>query len=171
MKSRLSDLTRRSLRASATLTTTSRLSADAWLAAAALTLWSAYAIYHSRFGTGLFAIRDDEDVAEVMGVPTYRFKLAAFAISCALAGLAGGIHAIFVSYVTVAETFSIALAVNVVLMSALGGTRHWLGPATGAVVVTAGSVASTVNVHRKSAASALPARSLTPLVPLFTVAV
>ncbi len=106
------------------------------LAAAALTLWIAYAVYHSRFGTGLFAIHDDEDVAEVMGVPTYRFKLAAFAISCALAGLAGGIHAVFVSYVTVAETFSIALAVNVVLMSALGGTRHWLGPAVGAVVIT-----------------------------------
>jgi len=106
------------------------------LAAAALTLWTAYAIYHSRFGTGLFAIHDDEDVAEVMGVPTYRFKLAAFAISCALAGLAGGVHAVFVSYVTVAETFSIALAVNVVLMAALGGTRHWLGPAVGAVAIT-----------------------------------
>jgi branched-chain amino acid transport system permease protein len=106
------------------------------LIAAALTLWTAYAMYHSRFGTGLFAIHDDEDVAEVMGVPTYRFKLAAFAISCALAGLAGGIHAVFVSYVTVAETFSIALAVNVVLMSALGGTRHWLGPAVGAVAIT-----------------------------------
>jgi branched-chain amino acid transport system permease protein len=72
-----------------------------------------------------------------MGVPTYRFKLAAFAISCALAGLAGGIHAVFVSYVTVAETFSIALAVNVVLMAALGGTRHWLGPAVGAMAITA----------------------------------
>jgi branched-chain amino acid transport system permease protein len=106
------------------------------LAAAALTLWTAYAMYHSRFGTGLFAIHDDEDVAEVMGVPTYRFKLAAFAISCALAGLAGGVHAVFVSYVTVAETFSIALAVNVVLMAALGGTRHWLGPAVGAVAIT-----------------------------------
>ena len=106
------------------------------LAAAALTLWTAYAMYHSRFGTGLLAIHDDEDVAEVMGVPTYRFKLAAFAISCALAGLAGGIHAVFVSYVTVAETFSIALAVNVVLMAALGGTRHWLGPAVGAVAIT-----------------------------------
>ena len=35
-----------------------------------------------------------------------------------------------------AETFSIARAVNVVLMSALGGTRHWLGPAVGAVVIT-----------------------------------
>jgi branched-chain amino acid transport system permease protein len=106
------------------------------LAGAALTLWTAHAMYHSRFGTGLFAIHGDEDVAEVMGVPTYRFKLAAFAISCALAGLAGGIHAVFVSYVTVAETFSIALAVNVVLMSALGGTRHWLGPAVGAVAIT-----------------------------------
>lgn len=106
------------------------------LAAAALTLWIAYAVYHARFGTGLFAIHDDEDVAEVMGVPTFRFKLAAFALSCALAGLAGGIHAVFVSYVTVAETFSIALAVNVVLMSALGGTRHWLGPAVGAVAIT-----------------------------------
>jgi branched-chain amino acid transport system permease protein len=106
------------------------------LAAAVLSLWTGYAIYHARFGTGLFAIRDDEDVAEVMGVPTLRFKLAAFSLSCALAGLAGGIHAVFVSYVTVAETFSIALAVNVVLMSALGGTRHWLGPAVGAIAIT-----------------------------------
>jgi ABC-type branched-subunit amino acid transport system ATPase component/ABC-type branched-subunit amino acid transport system permease subunit len=106
------------------------------LAAAAAALWVAYAVYHARFGTGLFAIRDDEDVAEVMGVPTFRFKLAAFSLSCALAGLAGGIHAVFVSYVTVAETFSIALAVNVVLMSALGGTRHWLGPAVGAIAIT-----------------------------------
>jgi branched-chain amino acid transport system permease protein len=106
------------------------------LGIAVATLWIAHAVFYSRFGTGLFAIHDDEDVAEVMGVPTYRFKLAAFGLSCGLAGLAGGIHAVFVSYVTVAETFSIALAVNVVLMSALGGTRHWLGPAVGAVVIT-----------------------------------
>ena len=106
------------------------------LGIAVATLWIAHAVFFSRFGTGLFAIHDDEDVAEVMGVPTYRFKLAAFGLSCALAGLAGGIHAVFVSYVTVAETFSIALAVNVVLMSALGGTRHWLGPAIGAIVIT-----------------------------------
>jgi branched-chain amino acid transport system permease protein len=106
------------------------------LAIAVATLWIAHAVFYSRFGTGLFAIHDDEDVAEVMGVPTYRFKLAAFGLSCGLAGLAGGIHAVFVSYVTVAETFSIALAVNVVLMSALGGTRHWLGPAIGAIVIT-----------------------------------
>jgi branched-chain amino acid transport system permease protein len=106
------------------------------LIAAAATLLISYWIYASRFGIGLFAIHDDEDVAEVMGVPTYRFKLYALAISCSLAGLAGGIHAVFVSYVTVSETFSITVPLSVVLMSILGGSRHWIGPAVGAVLIT-----------------------------------
>lgn len=106
------------------------------LAAAVMTLLISYWIYASKFGTGLFAIHDDEDVAEVMGVPTYRFKLYALAISCGLAGLAGGIHAVFISYVTVSETFSITVPLSVVLMSILGGSRHWIGPAVGAVFIT-----------------------------------
>src|SRR3546814_2035847 len=71
-----------------------------------------------------------------MGVPTFRYKLLAFGISCALAGLAGGIHALFVSYVTAGETFTIVVPLTVVLMSVLGGTRHWAGPAVGAVAIT-----------------------------------
>ena len=106
------------------------------LAAAVLTLLIAHQIYVSRLGLGLFAIHDDEDVAEVMGVPTYRYKLLAFSVSCALAGLAGGIHALFVSYVTAGETFTIVVPLTVVLMSVLGGTRHWAGPAVGAVFIT-----------------------------------
>jgi len=106
------------------------------LVLALATVAIAYAVYHSRFGTGLFAIHDDEAVAEVMGVPTYRFKLAAFALSCALAGVAGGIYGVFVSYVTVGETFSGFVALYVILMAALGGTRHWLGPALGAAALT-----------------------------------
>src|SRR5207253_1860608 len=107
------------------------------LAAAIVTLAVAYQVQYSPLGRGLFAIHDDEDVAEVLGVPTYRYKLAALAISCALAGVAGGIHALFVSYVTVGETFSIVVPLSVVLMSVLGGTRHWLGPAIGAALITA----------------------------------
>ena len=106
------------------------------LALAVATVWIAYTVCHSRFGTGLFAIHDDEEVAEVMGVPTYRFKLAAFALSCALAGVAGGIYALFVSYVTVGETFAGWTALYVILMAALGGTRHWFGPALGAAALT-----------------------------------
>jgi len=73
------------------------------LALALATLWIAREIQRSRLGTGLFAIHDDEDVAEVLGVPTYRYKLAAFGLSCGLAGVAGGIQAMFISYVTVGE--------------------------------------------------------------------
>jgi ABC-type branched-subunit amino acid transport system ATPase component/ABC-type branched-subunit amino acid transport system permease subunit len=107
------------------------------LATAVLTLVIARWIYGAKLGTGLFAIRDDEDVAEVMGVPTFRYKMIAFAVSCALAGVAGGLHALFVSYVTVGETFSIVVPLTVVLMSVLGGTRHWAGPAVGATLITA----------------------------------
>ncbi|MEY3871186.1 MAG: hypothetical protein RLZZ296_181 [Pseudomonadota bacterium] len=106
------------------------------LAAAVLTLLIAYKVQSSKLGTGLFAIHDDEDVAEVMGVPTFRYKLLAFGLSSALAGLAGGIHALFVSYVTAGETFTIVVPLTVVLMSVLGGTRHWAGPAVGATVIT-----------------------------------
>ncbi len=100
------------------------------------TVWIAYAIWRAKLGSGLFAIHDDEDVAEVMGVPTFRYKLVALGVSCALAGIAGGIHAMFISYVTVGETFSIIVPLTVVLMAVLGGTRHWLGPALGATAIT-----------------------------------
>jgi branched-chain amino acid transport system permease protein len=106
------------------------------LIAATATVLIAWAVYASRFGLGLFAIHDDEDAAEVMGVPTYGFKIAAFGLSCALAGIAGGIHAMFISYVTAGEVFSITVPLTVVLMSVLGGTRHWAGPAIGATIIT-----------------------------------
>jgi ABC-type branched-subunit amino acid transport system ATPase component/ABC-type branched-subunit amino acid transport system permease subunit len=107
------------------------------LAIAIASMAAAWAVRRARLGRGLFAIADDEDVAEVLGVPTFGYKLAAFALSCFLAGVAGGIHAVFVGYVTVAETFSITVPLYVVLMSVLGGARHWFGPAIGAAAVTA----------------------------------
>ena len=100
------------------------------------TIGIAYAITRARLGFGLFAIHDDEDAAEVVGVPTYRYKLVAFGVSCALAGVAGGIQALFVSYVTANGTFNITVPLTVVLMSVLGGTRSWGGPAIGATAIT-----------------------------------
>ncbi len=103
---------------------------------ALVTVWSAYAIYHSRWGMGLFAIRGDEDVAEVLGVPTYRYKLFAFGLSCFFAGLAGGLHAMFLTYVTVGESFSLLVAMDAILMSMFGGMTHWFGPSVGAGLLT-----------------------------------
>ncbi|MBP7566645.1 MAG: branched-chain amino acid ABC transporter ATP-binding protein/permease [Burkholderiaceae bacterium] len=127
------------------------------LAGAIATLVIAWRIQAGRLGLGLFAIHDDEDVAEVMGVPTYRYKLLAFGISCALAGLAGGIHALFVSYVTAGETFNITVPLTVVLMSVLGGTRHWAGPAVGAVVITCLMYAFTAGDHAVAGKAAVGA--------------
>jgi branched-chain amino acid transport system permease protein len=113
------------------------------LALAVATLVVAYVVAKARLGLGLFAIHDDEDAAEVMGVPTYGYKLVAFGLACAFAGLAGGIQALFVQYVTAPSTFNITVPLTVVLMSVLGGTRHWAGPAIGATVITILLYAST----------------------------
>jgi branched-chain amino acid transport system permease protein len=100
-----------------------------------LAVGGAYAIQHSRFGWGLFSIRDDEGVAEGLGVPTFRFKMAAIAVTGFLAGISGSVHSLQIGYVTVEDVFSLNLALFVILMSILGGRNHWLGPVVGAVFV------------------------------------
>ena len=100
------------------------------------TLGIAWAVSHSRLGLGLYAISDDEDAAEVKGVPTLRFKMIAFALSSGIAGAVGGVHSIYVGFLTVGETFGIAVPLGVILMSVLGGSRHWFGPTIGATLIT-----------------------------------
>ncbi len=97
----------------------------------------AWLTQYAKLGCGLFAISDDEDVAEILGVPTFGYKLIAIAMSSGIAGVMGAVHAIFISYVTVGETFSITVPLYILLMAVLGGARHWLGPAVGAIFVTA----------------------------------
>jgi branched-chain amino acid transport system permease protein len=103
--------------------------------AAVIAVAIAYAIQHSRFGRGLFAIKDDEDVAEALGAPTFRYKMLAFAISGFLAGAAGGMNSLQVSYLTTDTTFNFIVPLFVILMSTLGGRSHWLGPVVGAVLI------------------------------------
>jgi len=102
----------------------------------AATLAIAWKVAHSRLGMGLFAIHDDEDVAEAKGVPTFRYKMAAFALSAGIAGAVGGIHAMYVGFLMVGGTFELTVPLYVVLMSVLGGSRHWFGPTVGAAVIT-----------------------------------
>lgn len=102
---------------------------------AVVALAVAFSIQYSRFGRGLFGIRDDEDVAEALGAPTFRFKMAAFGISGFLAGAAGGMNSLQVSYLTIDTTFNFIVPLFVILMCTLGGRQHWLGPVIGAVLI------------------------------------
>jgi branched-chain amino acid transport system permease protein len=105
------------------------------LIVATLAVLAAQVLHHSRLGWGLFAIRDDEAVAENLGVPTFRFKMMALGISAFLASLSGAVHSLQISYVTIEDVFNIRVPLLVILMSILGGTRHWMGPVVGALVV------------------------------------
>lgn len=92
-------------------------------------------IQRSRFGLGLAGIRDDEEAAEGLGVPTFRYKMAILTLSSAIAGLSGALHALQIGYVTADDVFNIRVPLFVILMSILGGTRHWMGPVVGAAVI------------------------------------
>ena len=106
------------------------------LVLAVICVWVARRLLQSRAGLGLLAIHDDEDVTEVHGVATFGLKMQAFALSSFFAGLMGAVHALYVSYVTVGETFNITVPLTVVLMSVLGGSRHWAGPMLGGILIT-----------------------------------
>lgn len=102
---------------------------------AVLVLIIAFAIQHSRFGAGLFAIQDDEKVAEAVGVPTFRYKLAILVISGTIAAVGGALHAVQVYFISPAEVFTLRIPVYVILMSLVGGRRQWFGPLLGAFLI------------------------------------
>lgn len=105
------------------------------LVVATLAVVAAQVVQRSRLGWGLYAIRDDEDVAETLGVPTFRYKMIALGLSTLIAGISGAVHSLQIGYVTIEDVFNIRVPLMVILMSILGGTRHWAGPVLGAVVV------------------------------------
>lgn len=105
------------------------------LVLALITVATAGWVQRSRFGRGLFAIRDDEPAAEAMGVPTFRYKTTVLVLSGFLAGASGGLHAVQINYITGSSVFSLQVPLYVIIMSVLGGTGHWAGPVVGATLV------------------------------------
>ncbi len=85
----------------------------------------------SKFGLGLLAIREDEDAAEVMGVPTTLFKSMAFALSAFFPGLVGGLFFFRNSSVQPGEAFPLHISVESIVMVMLGGQGTVFGPLLG----------------------------------------
>lgn len=95
-----------------------------------------YWIARSRFGYGLVAIRENEEAAASMGVDTTRYKIFAYAISGAIAAVAGGIHAYWITFIDPVSAFDIGLNVKMIIMAMFGGAGSILGPVVGAFVLT-----------------------------------
>lgn len=105
----------------------------ALLLLAALVTW--WFVDRSRFGAGLKAIREDEDKAEALGVPTTAYKVAVLALSAGFTSVAGALYGIWFGNLDPVFIFSVILGVNMVLMALLGGVRHLYGPLVGALIV------------------------------------
>jgi branched-chain amino acid transport system permease protein len=93
-----------------------------------------YRIIHSPFGQILCAIRDNETRATSLGYDTDRFKLIAFVLSAAVAGVAGAMKALVFQLVSLNDV-SLHTSTEVVLMTLLGGLGTVWGPVVGAALV------------------------------------
>ncbi len=88
----------------------------------------------SRVGRAWVAIREDEDAAEIMGVPTFKFKLWAFVIGAGIGGLSGALYAGQVGYVNPAN-FNVINSVLFLCAVVLGGQGNKLGVILGAFII------------------------------------
>lgn len=93
-----------------------------------------YRVVHSPFGQVLKAIRDNEPRAISLGYQVERYKLIAFVISAALAGLAGSVKSLVFQLASLADVHWHTSG-EVVLMTLLGGVGTIFGPAVGAFLV------------------------------------
>jgi branched-chain amino acid transport system permease protein len=95
-----------------------------------------YRVINSPFGEVLKAIRENEARAISLGYKTERYKLVAFVLSAALAGLAGGTKAIVLQIASLTDV-NWPMSGEVVLMALVGGLGTVFGPVVGAFVIIA----------------------------------
>ena len=105
---------------------------ELYLAAGLIVFLIAWWIQRSRFGAGLLSIREDEDTARMLGVPTERYKRQAFVISAVLTGLLGVIYGHSLGYITTDSVYRDNTNLNLIVYSLLGGLGTLFGPVIGA---------------------------------------
>jgi branched-chain amino acid transport system permease protein len=112
------------------------------ISAVAIARW----IEHSWIGQGLAAIRDNEEAAECMGVPTLKLKIFATTLSGGLMGMAGVPFPWHVTLIEPGSAFNLDFAVNSLAMPMIGGTTTWLGPLVGAILLGVAQQVATVTI-------------------------
>jgi branched-chain amino acid transport system permease protein len=104
------------------------------LAFVILALFISWRLAGSRIGRAWNAMREDEQVAEAMGVSTIRFKLLAFALGGAIGSLGGALFAVSLGSLTPAS-FEILVSITALAVVILGGLGSLPGVVVGALVL------------------------------------
>lgn len=106
----------------------------AMLGLAALTFAASLLTRYSKLGFGLRCIQQNESAADMLGVNTTLYKVAAFMLSGAFVGIAGAVYASWVHYIEPPDVFDVLYSVKAIVMALLGGVGSVFGPLLGAVV-------------------------------------
>lgn len=93
-------------------------------------------IIQSSFGRAFLSIRENEDLAESVGINCYKYLVIVVMICASMAGVAGCLYAHYVSFID-PNVFGFFLSVNVVMMVIGGGQGTFVGPIIGAIVFSA----------------------------------
>ena len=95
----------------------------------ALTWW----LDNSRLGLKLLAIREDEDAAEALGIPTTRLKILTFTASAVAPAAMGALYAVYLGFIDPPTAFAPNVELTTIAMVLLGGMGTVLGPLVGAL--------------------------------------
>ena len=101
------------------------------LAASLVAAYVAWRLGESRLGRAWMAIRDDEDVAEALGINLIQVKLLAYGLGAAFAGLAGSIFAVMLGSIY-PHSFQLIISINILALIIVGGLGSLPGVAVGA---------------------------------------
>ena len=104
------------------------------LTAAAVAAYFAYRLENSRLGRAWTAIRDDEDVAQALGINLVNVKLLAYGLGAAFAGLSGAIFATMLTSIY-PHSFQLIISVNVLALIIVGGMGSLPGVVLGALAL------------------------------------
>jgi branched-chain amino acid transport system permease protein len=91
---------------------------------------------NSRLGLKLLSIREDEDAAESLGIPTTRLKIATFVASAVAPAAMGSLYAVYLGFIDPPTAFAPNIELTTIAMVLLGGMGTVLGPLAGALVLS-----------------------------------
>jgi branched-chain amino acid transport system permease protein len=91
-------------------------------------------ITRSALGKRLIAIREDDELAEMLGINVTRYKMTAFFIGSLFAGVGGALYAPYIGFIS-PRSFDVLISMNIWLMVAFGGRGTIWGPVVGAIIL------------------------------------
>ena len=92
-------------------------------------------LVNSTFGRSFIAIRENEDLAESLGIDAFKYLVIVVIVSSSIAGVAGSLYAHYVSFID-PNVFAFFISVNAVMMAIGGGQGTQAGPLLGAILFT-----------------------------------